>query len=443
MSIFSNVIEIGLITSAVIGVIYLILWANQRDLRAYLYFSLCAFSVSLFAWIELQMSHSSTIAEFVTFRHVAHLWSLSIFLTFALFVRNYLRAGRIWLLVAVLILRVLSTIIDLASPFSINYGAIQSIRQVPFLGESVSVVEGTPNPWMIIAQAGLILYVCFCFDAARTVWHRGERRLAATYGGSIVVFSAGTLIVSLLVNWRMIDMPLIVSPFFMSTVFIMGYELTVHVLRAHDLSRRLIAAQEVERSRLARELHDDLSQSLALLSIEVDTLSNDSDDKQALEEKMSVVSERIRQISSDVHRISHTLHPALLQQLGLIPALGGFCREIEKSRGLKITLTATEFPLEPRDEVALCLYRIAQESLQNVAKHSGSSSAVVEITENDKEICLTITDEGKGFDPGSQIVQRSLGLVSMQERLWSVRGTLTVDSQPGKGTRITARVPIT
>lgn len=442
MNILSSSIEIGLIVTAVFGVIYLILWANQVGQRAHLYFSLSAFSVSTFAWIELQMDHSATIAGFVMYRHWAHICSLFIIVAFALFIKTYLRAGRTWLLLIVISLRILSLAIDTQSAYSINYSEIFGIRQVVFLGESISVVDGVSNPLMVVAQISLLLYVGFCLDAAFTVWRRGEKRLAVTMGGSIVVFSAGTLITSVLVNWRVIDLPLIVSPFFMGTVFIMAYELTVQVIRAHELSGRLIAAQEAERSRLARELHDDLSQSLALLSIEVDTLSSGTNEDEAIEERMGVLSERIRHISSDIHRISHTLHPALLQQLGLVTAIGAFCRELQKNRGLRITFTSSEFSATPSDDVALCLFRITQESLQNVAKHSESASAEVDICVHGDEIRLTITDEGKGFDPRSKKVQDSLGLLSMQERIWSVNGSLTIDSKPGKGTRITARVPV-
>jgi signal transduction histidine kinase len=442
MNILSSSIEIGLIVSAVFGVIYLILWANQVGQPAHLFFAFSAFSVSTFAWIELQMSHSATIAGFVTYRHWAHICSLFIIVSFALFIKTYLRAGRTWLLLLAVGMRALSSGIDLQSAYSINYSEIFDIRQVVFLGESISVVDGISNPLMVIAQISLILYVAFCFDAAFTVWRRGEKRLAVTMGGSIVVFSTGSLIMAVLVNWRVIDLPLIVSPFFMGTVFIMAYELTVQVIRAHELSGRLIAAQEAERSRLARELHDDLSQSLALLSIEVDTLSSGTNEDDAIEERMGVLSERIRHISSDIHRISHSLHPALLQQLGLVTAIGGFCRELQKNRGLQITINAAELSSEPSDEVALCLFRITQESLQNVAKHSESSTATVDIAVHGKEIRLTVTDEGKGFDPRSKIVQDSIGLVSMQERIWAVNGSLTIDSKPGKGTRITARVPI-
>lgn len=442
MNILSNTIEIGLIVSAVFGVIYLILWANHRGQRAYLYFFFCTISVSTFAWIELLMSHSATIPEFVRYRHWAHICSLFIVVFFALFIKTYLRAGRTWLLLSVIGLRTLSSIIDFLSPFSINYSEIFAIRQVVLFGESISVVDGLPNPLMIIAQVGLLLYVGFCVDAAYTVWRRGQRRLALTMGGSIVAFTTGALVMSILVNWKILDLPLIVSPFFWGPVFIMGYELTVQVLRANELSGRLIAAQEAERSRLARELHDDLSQSLALLSIEVDTLSTSTNGDTALEERMGVLSERIRHISQDIHRISHTLHPALLQQLGLVTAIGGFCRELQKNRGLNITFTSSDLSSEPSDEVALCLFRITQESLQNVAKHSESSTATVDIAEHGKEIRLTVTDEGKGFDPQSKIVQDSIGLVSMQERIWSVNGSLAIDSRPGKGTRITARVPI-
>jgi signal transduction histidine kinase len=141
-----------------------------------------------------------------------------------------------------------------------------------------------------------------------------------------------------------------------------------------------------------------------------------------------------------VHRISHTLHPALLQQLGLVPAIREFCQEIKRARALKIEFT--HVPLEPPDDIALCLFRVTQESLQNVAKHSGSSAAKVDLAMDENDICLSIFDSGEGFDPDSQKVRDSLGLVSMRERIRAVGGSLTVDSNPGAGTRIVAKVPL-
>ena len=580
MNVLSNLIITGMLGSVIFGAIYVGLWLSQRTTWAYLFFSFSAFSVGLFAAIELGAMHSTSIDEFVKFRHFAQMCSLLIIVFFALFLKFYLRSGRLWLFLLATVIRTASLVIDQLSPFSINYKDIVAIRHVSIWGESISVADGTLNPLMIIAQLGLVLYLLFCADATVSVWRRGERRLALSLGGGVILFSTGSLIAAILTNWKIIDAPLIVSPFFMGVVVIMGYELTWRVIQsqklsielekeradstsylkslglaaaagnvgtwvreiesgtmfvsntwreifgftedeelshnlfanrihpadrdrvmssleqavlnlakyemeyrivlpdgqlrwihskgiveevagnrcaiygasadvtklriaenaAHELSGRLIEAQETERARLARELHDDLSQRLALLSIEIDTLANKSNSAEPFENRISVLSRRIQHISSDIHRISHTLHPALLQQLGLIPAINEFCREMERAHGLEINFT--HVPLEVPDDVALCLFRVTQESLQNVAKHSGSEFASVDLALDGNEVCLSITDEGRGFDPDSQIVRDSLGLVSMQERMRAVRGSLNIDSSPGSGTRIVAKIPL-
>lgn len=210
---------------------------------------------------------------------------------------------------------------------------------------------------------------------------------------------------------------------------------------AHELSRKLIIAQEKERARLARELHDDLSQSLAILSIQLQSLIIRPSDAESIENQVEKLTGQIQRLSSDVHRISHELHPSKLTQLGLESALGGFCREAHEAHGLKIRFKATNVPRSLPNDISLCLYRIAQEALQNTVKHSGASTANVELTVNDDVIRLVVTDNGSGFDP-EKVSKESLGLISMHERIRAVDGRLKVESVPGSGTTIEARVPL-
>jgi signal transduction histidine kinase len=210
---------------------------------------------------------------------------------------------------------------------------------------------------------------------------------------------------------------------------------------AHELSRKLMVAQEKERARLARELHDDLSQSLAILSIQLQSLVARSNDAVAIEKHVEKLTGQIQRLSSDVHRISHELHPSKLTQLGLESALGGFCREAHEAHGLKIGFKANNVPRSLPNDISLCFYRIAQEALQNTVKHSGASTANVELTVSDDVISLVVTDNGSGFDP-EKVSKESLGLVSMHERIRAVDGVLTVGSVPGSGTTIEAQVPL-
>lgn len=211
---------------------------------------------------------------------------------------------------------------------------------------------------------------------------------------------------------------------------------------AHDLSGRLIDAQETERARLARELHDDLSQSLALLSIQLEMLGREPGEPGAIKKQIANLTSQIQQLSSDVHRISHELHPAKLGQLGLESALRGFCREIATAHGFTVDFDAANVPRSMPNDISLCLYRVTQESLQNVGKHSGASSASVRINMENDEICLVISDNGSGFDTQSSKAKASLGLTSMRERIRLVNGTFSIESNVGISTRIEVRVPV-
>ncbi len=158
---------------------------------------------------------------------------------------------------------------------------------------------------------------------------------------------------------------------------------------------------------------------------------------------LNELTEQIQRISSDVHRISHELHPSKLSQLGLEASLGGFCREIANAHGLKVQFEAKNIPRILPEDVSLCVYRIAQESLQNVVKHSYASIASVTIERKGDDIRLVVSDNGRGFDPEAGRSQESLGLISMEERIRVVKGQLNVISVIGSGTEVCVHVPVT
>lgn len=211
----------------------------------------------------------------------------------------------------------------------------------------------------------------------------------------------------------------------------------------HELSGRLIKAQEKERAWLAKELHDGLSQNLALLAIELDQLAQHPPDNPAqVSVRMEAVSARVKELAEDVHHLSHGLHPSILEHVGLTAALKGFCRELEHSRSVTVHFTARDVPNMLPKEVALCLYRVAQEALQNVAKHSGAKQATVEVRVAGDEIHMRIADDGKGFDLLSETTTDSIGLVGMRERIGLVHGEIRWDTKPGQGTTVDVRVPL-
>ena len=202
---------------------------------------------------------------------------------------------------------------------------------------------------------------------------------------------------------------------------------------AHDLSGRLIHAQEEEQTRLARELHDDLSQSLALLSVELEMFGQSPPaERGQISSRMQEFSARVKRLSSEVHRLSHELHPAKLEQLGLVAAMRGFCKEFAMAHKLAIEFAERSVPRTVPEDTALCLYRITQEALHNVIKHSGGRVARVELTKDGGELRLVVTDDGVGFDPETIRVNGSLGLVSMAERARFAHGRFSIKSHVGR-----------
>jgi len=207
-----------------------------------------------------------------------------------------------------------------------------------------------------------------------------------------------------------------------------------------DFAGRLIASQEAERQRIARELHDDLSQKIALLNIEIDQIAGRirADDGRS---RVRLLSARIGEIATDVHNLSHELHPSKLQVLGLVAAVQSLCRDVSQQSGVQVVFTHDTLPPGIDPNVSLCLYRIAQESLHNVARHSRAREAQVRLTHEADGLVLQVRDSGVGFDTRRR-GDGGLGLVSMRERVAFIRGHLAIDAYPGGGTRITVRAPI-
>jgi PAS domain S-box-containing protein len=210
---------------------------------------------------------------------------------------------------------------------------------------------------------------------------------------------------------------------------------------AREVSGRLITAQEDERRRIARDLHDDLNQRLAMLSVETDLLGRMDNDPLA-QAIVTNIASRVRDISSEVHKLSYQLHPAKLDQLGLVAAARSFCHELSKQFGVPVEFVHEDIPRDLNNTAALCLYRIVQEALQNVAKHSGATSARVELRRREGRITLAVSDNGRGFDMATMGHQAGLGLVGMRERVRLMHGQIAFRSAPKQGTRIEVTVPL-
>jgi PAS domain S-box-containing protein len=209
------------------------------------------------------------------------------------------------------------------------------------------------------------------------------------------------------------------------------------------VSGRLLEAQEQERRRIARDLHDDISQRLALLVHDLGGLKDDLPGSAAeARSRVLEIGKRASEICGDIQAISHRLHSSKLQYLGIAAAAKIFCKEFSEHEKLEIDFNSVDIPPAVPDNISLCLFRVLQEALHNAAKHSGVSRLEVNMRAASSEIQLTIRDRGVGFDPEEVSKRRGLGLISIRERVGLVGGTFSILSKPQSGTEIRVRVPL-
>jgi PAS domain S-box-containing protein len=209
------------------------------------------------------------------------------------------------------------------------------------------------------------------------------------------------------------------------------------------LTGRLIHAQDEERARIARELHDDFSQALALQCIDLEQILKKLLDPEVEERaRLAKMLKRTKAMSADLRSLSHQLHSSRLELIGLVPAVSGLCKEVGEKYKIGIQFTEGRIPQDIPKDVALCLFRVAQEALGNVVKHSQASSARVELGANESGVSLRITDEGRGFDRHGTNPGAGIGLVGMTERLRIVGGRLSIKSELMRGTEILAEIPL-
>jgi PAS domain S-box-containing protein len=210
------------------------------------------------------------------------------------------------------------------------------------------------------------------------------------------------------------------------------------------ISQRLIRAQEEERSWIARELHDDICQRVATLSWGLKyPKGQNGASAEELKQKIDESRKLVKDLGVDIQALSHRLHSPNLDYLGLAVAAAALCEELRERQGVEIEFQSESLPKDLPSEVALCLFRVLQEAVQNAIKHSGSRHFEVTLIGGPDQIHLSVRDSGSGFDATEAIGGGGLGLKSMRERLKLVQGELSIESQPGKGTTIHARVPVT
>jgi PAS domain S-box-containing protein len=210
-----------------------------------------------------------------------------------------------------------------------------------------------------------------------------------------------------------------------------------------SMSRKLVQAQEQERSRIARELHDDISQRLAMLGIDLQQLREHYPELPVeISGRVEELQEQTTGISNDVQALSHQLHSSKLEYLGALGGMKSWCNEFGERQGLQIEFKSPDAQISLPPEIGLCLFRVLQEALHNATKHSGVKRIEVQLREDLGEICLVVSDLGRGFDVETAVQGRGLGLASMQERVRLVNGTIEIQSKPMGGTTVHVRVPL-
>jgi len=204
-----------------------------------------------------------------------------------------------------------------------------------------------------------------------------------------------------------------------------------------QLAGQLIGAHEDERRRLARELHDDVTQRLALLAIEAGRMES----AVGAPEGVAPLRRDLIRLSEDVHALSYRLHPSMLDDLGLTEALRTECERVARNSALRVEVSTQDVPISLAGETSLCLFRVAQEALSNASRHARASAVTVMLSPSGRGLELAIKDDGCGFDDARPRERASLGLASMRERVRIAQGKLDIKSKPGRGTSVVAWVP--
>ena len=219
-------------------------------------------------------------------------------------------------------------------------------------------------------------------------------------------------------------------------------ELSRSHAKIRELAGKLMSAQEEERRRISRELHDDLNQKVAALSIMISTITHQLALEESLRNQLEMVHTYSVEIADGIHRLSHELHPAVLEHVGLPAALRAYVAEFSRLEKIRVELTVSEAVEAIPHDAAVCLYRIAQESLRNIVKHSGVDHAEMTLTMDERAVCLHVVDSGSGFDLSSARNDGGLGLASMEERIRLVQGSFRISTEPGGGSKLLATIPL-
>ena len=213
--------------------------------------------------------------------------------------------------------------------------------------------------------------------------------------------------------------------------------------RNRELAGRLITAQEEERTRIARELHDDVGQRVASLSIALSAVKRQIGQTPGrLDQELAAIQQETMSLSKDLRHLSHELHPGALEHLGLVEALRARAEELNLESGVQVRVDVPAEWSDVPDEVAVCLYRVAQEALRNVAKHAAATTVHISLARQNGQVLMRISDDGRGFEPSASAERNGLGLVSMGERIRMMGGAFEIQAAPNAGTVIATTLPV-
>jgi PAS domain S-box-containing protein len=210
-----------------------------------------------------------------------------------------------------------------------------------------------------------------------------------------------------------------------------------------SLSGRLIEAQDEERKRIAREIHDDYSQRIAMVAMDLEQLAeNVGESSGETSQQFHELFDRVSELGADLHSLSHRLHSSTLESLGLLAGMEAFCKEFAEQQGVQVDFVHGNIPRGVPEDAALCMFRITQEALRNIKRHSGANRAEVRLELQDGRLHLSVSDCGRGFNSNKPPGEPGIGIHSMEERLRLLGGKLEIQSRPMEGTRIDAWLPL-
>lgn len=406
-----------------LAVIHALVWWRERNAWSNLLFSLAAAGTAGLGVCEYRMMHAATIADFGTALRWLHVPAWVMIVSLVGFVRTFLRSGRPWLAWSVCGVRTVSLVLDFVQSPNLNYREITGLRPVGFLGETVTVAAGVPNPWMLVGQGSLLLLVVFAVDAAITAWRRGDRHRAVVVGGGIVFFVTAGSVQSVLVLWQLLDVPLTPSLFFLGLVAAMGYELSRDVLNAGRLAREL-AHQRAELARvnrvstlgelaasLAHELNQPLTGILSNAQAGELVLSREPPDTSELREVLAAViadtrraSDIIRQMRDflcrrDTPRQSLDLN-ALIEQVLRLLRSEAVLHDLILEAELAPALPPVRGDRVQLQQVFLNLFLNAQQAMAGTGS-TGRRLAIATKANAAGQVLIAIEDSGPGFDPAT------------------------------------------